>query len=140
MDKIKYFGPKDINGNSKIDFKQILRGIVWSATLCIILLLISAVVLTYTNVSISLAGVLSNIIFYIGAISSGMLSSSKIKSNGWLHGLISGGVYACVIFFVTFLVNISEIKLNLLLLKLLASLFLGGVGGIVGVNVFSKKR
>lgn len=141
MDKIKYFKQKDVTGNTNPDFKQVIKGVIWSTTASVLLLIITAIVLTYTNVSISFVKLFSNVIFYIGAMLSGIISSIKIKSNGWLHGIIAGGVYAFLLFFVGFCVNVSGVRIKSLLVKFLLSLFFGGTGGIVGVNVrVSKKR
>ena len=140
MDKIKYFKQKDVTRNINLNLKQITKGVICSTVVSIVLLLVAAILLTYTNASISFVKLFSNIIFYIGAMLSGIICSINIKSNGWLHGLIAGGAYVFLIFFVGLCVNMSEFSFKFIL-KLLLSLLFGGAGGVVGVNVrVSKKR
>ena len=98
MEKIKYIKVKDKASNSKIDFRQILKGVVLAAVLAIVLLVIGAMVFTYTDISMTFVNSTAGVVFYVCAFIGGMIGSMKLKVYGWMHGLLSGFIYAIIIF------------------------------------------
>ena len=140
MEKIKYIKSKDNDGNSRLNLRKIGKGVALSTTVCIVLLLVAAVLLTYTNMSISIANLISNSVFYIGAFLSGVISSYGLKADGWLHGIISGTIYFLIIWMAAFLANVTDEQLVFQFLKIVLSVVSGATGGIAGVNIRPKKN
>ena len=139
MEKIKYFKPREMSESSKLNFKQILKGVVFATVIALICLLVAAFVFTYTNISMSLVKLISNVIFYAAAFSGGVIASYKQKSYGWLHGALAGVIYALMIFFISILSDASGVKMYLPFTKIFLGAILGAAGGIVGVNVRTGK-
>ena len=140
MEKIKYIKPREVSEGSKLNFKQIIRGVVLATVFAIICLLISAFVFTYTNISMSFVKAVSNFIFYASAFAGGLIAGFNQKSFGWLHGMLAGIIYLLMIFSICVLSDISVVKMQLPLIKFVFSAILSGVGGIVGVNIKIKKK
>ena len=141
MGKIKYIKVKDTTNNSKIDFKQILKGVVLATVMAIMLLIVGAAVFTYTNISMTFINTVAGVVFYVCAFISGIISSVKLKVYGWMHGILSGCVYAIILFIINILSDGTGQNLYLSLLKIIFSAVAGGTGGIIGVNLhFSQKR
>lgn len=139
LKKIKYIKSTDNENNSEFNFKQILKGVLISAFISICFLVVAAIVLTYTNISLGLAEILSSIVFYIGALLCGLIAGLGAKYNGWIHGLIAGIMYVCLILLVSISVNIKDGGFAFPFLKIIVSCILGCVGGITGVNVPIRK-
>lgn len=140
MEKIKYIKPKETDGNYVMNFKQIGKGVALSIAICIALLLLSAVLFTYTSMSLSFVSLISNTVFYAGALFSGLISGYGLRANGWLHGIISGGIFVFVILLISFFAEITDAKFVFPFLKIILSVVLGGIGGIVGVNIYPQKN
>lgn len=127
---------KKLEGNSKFsNLLKIIKGSIISILISLILLLITAVILTYTNVSES---VIPGAIIIISALSiliGSILSSMNIKKNGLLNGLLVGLIYMAVIYLISS-ITITGFNINLkTIIMLVASGLAGIVGGIIGVNI-----
>ena len=141
MGKIKYFSVKDSGADFKINLIHILKGVVVSTALAIFLLLVAALLFTYTDISMTFVKNVGNIVFYTAAFISGIAGSYKLKSFGWLHGLLAGIIYSLVVFTVGLLSEVKNTTVHFPAIKILLSTLIGGVGGISGVNLnFSKNK
>ncbi len=136
MEKIK-----KLNDNSNVTSGNIIR-IVKGSTIAIlitlILLLITSIILTYSNIS---EGIIPATIIIISAISiliGSMMSTMHIKKNGLLNGALVGAIYIIVVYIISS-IFITGFNLNLKsVIMLVSSIIAGMVGGIVGVNIYKK--
>ncbi len=127
---------KKSEGNTRFsNLLKITKGSIISVLISLILLLITAVILTYTNVSES---VIPGAIIIISALSiliGSILSSMNIKKNGLLNGLLVGLIYMVVIYLISS-ITITGFSINIKTIIMLVSSGLAGiVGGIIGVNI-----
>lgn len=125
---------KTYKDNKSDIFKSLAIGIGISFITTIILLLIFAVVLTYTNVS---ENTITPVILVTTAISI-LLGSSigniKIKKNGILNGSIIGGSYILILYLLSSILN-ARFGLNTQsIIMICVGIIFGILGGIIGVN------
>lgn len=114
---------------------RIIKGSLFSIVISLVLLLIYACLLSFTNISettiIPVVIIISGVSILIGS----SISSFKIKKQGMLNGTLVGLIYMLLIYilssiFITgFGVDISSI------IMILVGMITGMIGGIIGVNI-----
>ena len=118
--------------------KNVVIGYICSIIISIFLLLIYAVILANTGVQEKTITPVVGTIIAISVLIGSSISSLKIKKNGIVNGLSIGGIYTFTLYllssiFVTgFGINLKSI------LRILAGILFGGIGGIIGVNIKNK--
>lgn len=116
-------------------FKNVLKGIIIAFITTLVLILIFALLLTYTNISEDTIFPVVVVITGISILLGSSLSNIKIKKNGLLNGGIIGFVYILLLYLISssfigdFSVNTNSIIL------IIASILTGMLGGIIGVNI-----
>ena len=120
-------------------YKSSFVSSVISVILCFIFLIISALLITYTDLSENLIPVLAKFSLYFSALLGGFLSAFRKNSGGLVRGLICGlciSIYMCI-----GAIILPSFKLSLVfLLKLLVIVLLSTTGGIFSVNISYKKH
>ncbi len=112
----------------------ILKGIAISIILTLLLLFIFAIVLTYTNVSEKMIPAVIIVVTAISLLIGSSIVNRKIKKNGILNGAIIGIIYLLSIYLISSSINGDfSITLNSVIM-LIAGMFFGILGGIIGVN------
>ena len=96
-------------------------------------LVLAALLMTFLDISPTAVTVLSVIAAAVSAFVGGFTTARVAGHNGWLAGLLVGGVLLAVIL-ITGLILYRNIRIGFLFVKL-AVLLLGGMaGGMVGVK------
>ena len=96
-------------------------------------LVLAALLMTFLDISPTAVTVLSVIAAAVSAFVGGFTAARVAGHNGWLAGLLVGGVLLAVIL-ITGLILYRNIRIGFLFVKL-AVLLLGGMaGGMVGVK------
>ncbi len=117
---------------------RIIKGSVFSIILSIILLLIFAMLLCYTNISESTMVPVVLVITAISILIGGMISTKTIRKNGLLNGGIVGIIYIIMLYLVSSLC-ITGFALTLKsFIMLLTGTIAGMIGGVIGVNLNKK--
>ncbi len=113
---------------------NIAKGVLISLVTTFILLLIFAVILTYTGVS---EAVMNPVIIVITAISiliGSSIGNIKIRKNGLINGALIGGIYILIIYMISSILN-WKFSLNVQsIIMIVISMIFGVLGGIIGVN------
>lgn len=113
---------------------QIIKGVLISLISTIILLFIFSTILTYTSLSETCINpviiVLTGISIFIGS----SISNIKMKKNGLLNGALIGGIYLLTIYILSSSINMNFSFSIETVILILAGMFCGIVGGILGVN------
>ena len=127
---------KKTEENSKTgNILKIIKGSIFSIVLSLLLLLITAIVLTYTNVSENIIPTAIIIISALSILIGSIISSMNIKKNGIINGALVGMIYMVIIYLISS-ITITGFGINLkTILMIIASIFAGIVGGIIGVNI-----
>lgn len=125
-----------INDNEfKKNIFRILKGSVTSIILTLILLLIFALVLTYTSVSENTIKPVIIVVSGISILVGSSISTLKIRKNGLINGALVGIIYILTIYLLSsitgtgFAINIYS------LIMIIVAIIMGMVGGIIGVNI-----
>ena len=120
------------NGNN---IKKVIKGSAFSIIITLIGLLIYSIILSYTSVSESTIPTIVIIITAISVLIGSTISTSNIKKNGIINGICVGGLYLSSLYilssiaFCGFLFNLTSV------IMIVIGIILGGIGGIIGVNM-----
>lgn len=113
---------------------NMIKGVFISLITTLILLIIFATLLTFTNLQ---ENVINPVIIVITAISillGSSIGSSKIKKNGLINGASVGGIYMLIIYLISSILN-WRFTLNMQSVLLIGiGIGFGILGGIIGVN------
>lgn len=113
---------------------QIIKGVGIAFLSTIILLIIFASVLTYTDLSEQMINPVIIIITAISILIGSSIGNSKIKKNGLLNGALIGGIYILLIYLISSILNRKfGLEMQSIIMIVIGMLF-GILGGIVGVN------
>ena len=123
-----------VNESSSSSIIRILKGSLFSIFVTLILLIVFAAILTYSNVNES---VMPTVIIAVTALSiliGSQISTSKIKKNGIINGALVGGIYIICLYIISSIVTKNFSLNNYSIIMIVTSLLIGGLGGIIGVN------
>lgn len=114
---------------------KIIKGSVGGIILTLILLLIFAAVLTYTNIEESTIKPVIIVITAISILVGSSISTLKIKKNGMINGAMVGLIYILTIYLISSITG-SGFALNIYsIIMIIAAIISGVIGGIIGVNI-----
>lgn len=119
------------NSNSVI---RILKGSIIAMVATIILLIIFAAILTYTNINEKTMPTVIIVITALSILIGSQIATSKIKRNGILNGAIVGLIYIAFLYILSGLVTKNFSLNNYSIIMIVTSILIGGLGGIIGVN------
>jgi len=94
----------------------------------------TALGITYTNMQESAVPIIVMITCVVAVIVAGFDASRRAEKNGWVWGMIAGGVYALILIGIIvwvsggFVMDFRKVILTLL------SVVGGGIGGAIGIN------
>ncbi len=113
----------------------LLKSLVLSYIVTLGLVLIMAIMLTYTPLKEKSIPLLNTITMMISIITGAIYLTLKIGEKGWLNGGIVGVVY----YLILLLINIIFIKNHSIDIyttsKIIISLVTGVIGGMIGINL-----
>ena len=118
----------------------ILRNIFISYVISILLLMVYAFLLAYTNVPESTIPISTFVISLISVFLCSSLSMISIRENGLVNGAIIGFVYVLIIYLLSSIFSVGfTINGNVLLICFL-NVIIGMIGGIIGVNIKEERK
>ncbi len=113
---------------------KILKGSILAIVISIILLVIFAIVLTYTNFNENMTPTVIIIITAISILIGSQITASSIKKNGILNGIAVGLIYVLFLYLMSSTISKNFSLNNYAIIMIAASIAIGGLGGIIGVN------
>ncbi len=119
------------NSNSVI---RILKGSIIAMAVTIILLIIFAALLTYTNINENTMPTVIIIITALSILIGSQIATLKIKKNGIINGALVGLIYVAFLYILSGVITKNFSLNNYSIIMIATSLLVGGVGGIIGVN------
>ena len=115
----------------------VLKGAFWAISVSLICVLIFAFVIKFTSISENLIMPINQVIKIISILFGVNIMSRKIKSNGWLWGLILGAVYTLLAFLIFSTLNGKfDFSINLLNDVVFGSI----IGLISGIIMFAIRK
>ena len=122
-------------GELPANIMRIVKGVVLVISLSLILLLIFALLLTYTNISEDTMMPVVMTIVGISILIGSTICARKIKKNGIMNGGLVGFIYILLLYLVSSLCLVGfSITINSFVM-LIVGLITGMLGGIIGVNL-----
>lgn len=100
---------------------------------------IFAFALTSFDLSDAVATVMSVVSLGLGALASGFITAKLNGSNGLLYGLLSGLIAFVLVLIISLIFNFGAFSI-FTLLKAIAIIICGCLGGILGVNLKRNKK
>lgn len=122
-------------GSVNKNFVRVIKGSLFAIIISLILLLIYASLLTYTDISENTMTAVVITISGISILIGSSISSMKIKKQGMLNGALVGLIYMVFIYILSSIL-ISGFSLDTKsIIMILVGMLAGMVGGIIGVNL-----
>ncbi|MDD2481474.1 MAG: TIGR04086 family membrane protein, partial [Lutispora sp.] len=112
-----------------------IKSIFLALIISLICIIIYAIVLSITPVSDNTMSVITQVITMISIVAASLYCSRKIRSKGWLYGIIIGIIFVLVIIPISMIWGQMPTFDKYFVAKLLMASLVGLVGGIIGVNM-----
>ena len=116
----------------------ILKNILISYAISLILFLLFAFILTYTDVEYSIITPISVAITLISIMIASIMNGKKSTEKGWLTGCITGFLYMLILYITGSIVFKNPIISGNGIIMVIAGILSGALGSIIGIN--NKKR
>ena len=127
----KMVNVKENNSNGIV---IILKGTLISIIATIVLLMIFAAVLTYSNINENSMPTVIIVVTALCILVGSQITTSKIKRNGIVNGALVGAIYILALYLISSIIS-KDFSLNIYSIIMMAtSILIGGIGGIIGVN------
>lgn len=128
-----------MNNISKVEKNNtitiIAKGYVFSLIISLISLFIYAIILVNTNIQENTIKPVVITITGISILVGSSITSSKIKKNGIVNGVCVGGLYLGSLYILSSIAFSGfSLTLSSIIMIVIGSI-LGGIGGIIGVNI-----
>lgn len=124
----------NVKENNSNGIVIILKGSLISIIATIVLLMIFAVVLTYSNINENSMPTVIIVVTALCILVGSQITTSKIKRNGIVNGALVGAIYILALYLISSIIS-KDFSLNFYSIIMMAtSILIGGIGGIIGVN------
>ena len=124
----------NVKENNSNGIVIILKGSLISIIATIVLLMIFAVVLTYSNINENSMPTVIIVVTALCMLVGSQITTSKIKRNGIVNGALVGAIYILALYLISSIIS-KDFSLNIYSIIMMAtSILIGGIGGIIGVN------
>lgn len=111
------------------------KSVAISALFAFMIFLIMAIIVTYTSAPESIIPLVTSIVMVLSIAFSGLITAIKKKKNGFLQGLITGGIYVIFIILLSW-IFIDKFSFDkFIIIKGITGIISGGIGGMIGVNL-----
>lgn len=119
------------NGNN---LKRVIKGSAFSIIITLIGLLIYSLILSYTSAAENTMPTTIIIITAVSILIGSTISTSNIKKNGIVNGMLVGIIYIATIYLISSIVTGNFLLTTNSIIMIIASVLTGALGGIIGVN------
>ncbi len=124
----------NVKENNSNGIVIILKGSLISIIATIVLLMIFATVLTYSNINENSMPTVIIVVTALCILVGSQITTSKIKRNGIVNGALVGAIYILALYLISSIIS-KDFSLNIYSIIMMAtSILIGGIGGIIGVN------
>ena len=123
-----------VNENNSNSIVGILKGSIISIVATMVFLSIFAAILAYTNINENTMPTVIIIATALSILIGSEISTSKIKKNGILNGVLVGIIYILMLYIISSTITGNFGLNNYSIIMMATSVLIGGIGGIIGVN------
>ncbi|HCJ56509.1 TIGR04086 family membrane protein [Lutispora sp.] len=135
MQRFKKKAIKSYDKESENKILILVKSIFLALIISLVCIIIYAVVLSITPVSDNTMSIITQVITMISIVAAAMYCSKKIKSKGWLYGIIIGIIFVLIIIPISMIWGQIPAFDKYFIAKVLMASLVGFIGGIVGVNM-----
>ncbi len=120
--------------DNRLNFKGILKGIVFSLIATIVLVVLLAVVSYFTDIPDNIISALLFVVSVVSVLIGGLLVAKSSSQRGLLHGALLGIGYFIIILSASFIMKKQfDVSMHMITM-FLADIAGGMLGGILGIN------
>ena len=124
----------NVKENNSNGIVIILKGSLISIIATIVVLMIFAAGLTYSNINENSMPTVIIVVTALCILVGSQITTSKIKRNGIVNGALVGAIYILALYLISSIIS-KDFSLNIYSIIMMAtSILIGGIGGIIGVN------
>lgn len=120
--------------NSTSSIVRVLKGSAISMLASIVLLMIFATLLTYTNVNENTMPTVIIIVTALSILIGSQITTSRIRKNGIFNGSLVGIIYIIILYLISSVITKNFSLNSYSIIMIATSIIIGGIGGIIGVN------
>ncbi|MBR5156333.1 MAG: TIGR04086 family membrane protein [Clostridia bacterium] len=135
----EYKSVKD-TGAVKVSAAAFSKAMLWALGLTSAVLLLAALLLTYTPISETLIPTIAILTAVLSAMSAGVAASRSVKNRGWLTGIFAGILYSIILYIFSSLASDGFHFSGYVIVMSVISMLAGAIGGILGVNMPNKRK
>ncbi|WHH59030.1 TIGR04086 family membrane protein [Petroclostridium sp. X23] len=135
MAKIGLESLQNFTSENNVNIGTVLRGIILAYIITLIIFLIFAVLITYSNFPESAIPTVVVATTVLSIMIAGANVARKARNRGWFNGAISGATYMIVLYFISCLALTGFVFDKYVIYMLILGLFTGAFGGIIGINL-----
>ena len=129
-----------VSDGGAFEFKQILKGVALAFVISVVLLLVCAVIMTYSPIPDGATRAVTIAVSGISILIAGFVVSRKTRRQGWLAGATCGLLYAAALYVFGSLIMLDfSITVSTMIVAAMGFV-LGALGGIIGINTRPRKR
>ncbi len=140
MKKLDFSSFQNMANENGISMRTILKSVLMAYVMTLIIFLIFAMVITYTDFPESTIPTIVVVTTILSIMFGAIRASRKTKSKGWLNGSIVGVLYMLILYIISILAFTGFTFDRYVLYMLFLGLVTGAFGGIVGVNLKSNRK
>ena len=126
---------ENIEKKSNKTYIHILEGLGISILTSLVLLLLFAILLTFTNLSEATINPTIIAVTGVSIVIGSMISSRKIRKNGLVNGAITGVTYIGLLYIFSSVLNENFSINRQTIIMMIIGITFGILGGILGVNL-----
>lgn len=119
---------------------KLIKTLTFGIILCVAFIFIISLAITYTDISEDIITPSVNILRLIAILICSIVFTFGERTKGWLKGLISGVAFCAILYLAGIILIDDYINLANPLRLILEGAVLGITGGIIGINLKSKKN
>lgn len=123
-----------VNENNSSSIVRIIKGSAISIVASLVLLMIFAALLTYTNINENTMPTVIIIVTALSILIGSQITTSRIKKNGIFNGALVGIIYIALLYLISSIITKNFSLNNYSIIMIATSIIIGGIGGIIGVN------
>ncbi|MCQ1529741.1 TIGR04086 family membrane protein [Lutispora saccharofermentans] len=135
MQRFKKKAIKSYDKESENKILILVKSIFLALIISLVCIIIYAVVLSITPVSDNTMSIITQVITMISIVAAAMYCSKKIRSKGWLYGIIIGIIFVLIIIPISMIWGQVPAFDKYFIAKVLMASLVGFIGGIIGVNM-----
>ncbi len=114
---------------------KVTKGVLRAAVITTILLVIYAIIMTFTDVSKQVTSVYYLLVTCLSVIYGAIYSAKKNNKNGWLVGMLVAFLYMLLLYIISTVI-FKDVSLGTKeLLRMAIAVMVGALSGMLGINI-----